>query len=959
MTAAASALGEQGDIKGASSQPMTTSISGLAQFADRGHLSLLTDKLEVPAIGLAVIGRPRVMALMDEATAHRVTVVTGPAGAGKTVACAGWAAAQAAAHGAPSGHSAGPGHGAPSGPGAGPGHGAAAGSASVTGSRIAWLTVDEGDRAPARFWRYVIAALARAGALSPADADQLASSPGHEGIAQELLARLSQADPATGTAGTPGAAGTPAGTATTMVVDDVHKLAGSEVIASLDELVHHAPDGFRLVISGRYAPGLALAKLRVSGQVGDVGPADLACTSQEAEAYLTSMTVTPDHEARAQIMRQTEGWMAGLRLLSMTMSPAGEPAEDAGQLISDYLCDEILAPLPAGTRDLLLRTCLTETIPADLARELTQDSAAPASIDQLCRENGLIRALGPGLAEYRYHPMLRDALQTVLRREFPAEVPQLLGRIARWHAGRDEILAALRAAAQGGDWDFGAEMLRACGPVVPAAADWAELEKVLASFPPDRRSAEPALAAALAAARLWQDDADGALPHLDCARGSLPGLAGTERAAVELWLAALQVMRVAPGGVDLTEYWAQATRAHEESRSVPEHRAAGLLWLALGCASLRRLQAQQAGAALQHASSQLAAGGLGLVRERGRAWEAVAHACYGDLATATRVAAEVSEGPAGGPELAPILAISQAIAHLARDEPEAAAILLDQADQATGGPQPAGEPAIGVLTGMARIRVAIGEGNLAGARGLVRLLAEMTAGEGQASTAVALLDAELSLAAGERDRAEAALGGVQDDTWPQAVICRARLLMAEADDKEALKLLEPVVASPANPANLSVQATLSDRLTALLTVVMAHRRLNQAAEAAERLAEALALAEPDDQSGPFIAAGSPIRSALTVLITPASAGAGFAARILDRFDGRMPHGGGQPSGAALTESELAVLRFLPSHMTNQEIAESLFLSINTIKTHLSSVYRKLGVTSRRQAIAQGRRLDLL
>jgi LuxR family maltose regulon positive regulatory protein len=546
----------------------------------------------------------------------------------------------------------------------------------------------------------------------------------------------------------------------------------------------------------------------------------------------------------------------------------------------------------------------------------------------------------------------------VLRREFPAEVPQLLGRIARWHADRGDVLAALRAAAQAGDWDFGAQVLRGCGPVVPAAADWAGLEQVLASFPPDRRSTEPALAAALAAARLWQDDPDGALPHLDCAHAALPDLAGAERPATELWLTALTVMRTAAGGADLTEAWELASRAHEESTSVPEHRATGLLWLALGCASLRGLRAQQASTALQHAGSQLAAGGLGLIRERGRAWEAVAHACYGDLAAATRVAAEVSEGPAGQ-ELAPILAISQAIAHLARDEPEAAAILLDQADEATGGTQPAGEPAVGVLVGMARIRIAIGEGNLAGARGLARLLTEMTAGERPAGAEMALLDAEVSLAAGEPDRAAATLDGIRGDAWPRADICRARVLLAAGDDKEALKLLEPVIAIPANLANNISQADLADRLTALLVVVMAHRRLNQAADASERLAEALALAEPDDQSGPFIAAGSPIRSALTVLVTPASPSAGFAARILDRFDGRLPHGLSQPSGAALTESELAVLRFLPSHMTNQEIAESLFLSINTIKTHLSSVYRKLGVTSRRQAIAQGRRLDLL
>jgi LuxR family maltose regulon positive regulatory protein len=288
-------------------------------------------------------------------------------------------------------------------------------------------------------------------------------------------------------------------------------------------------------------------------------------------------------------------------------------------------------------------------------------------------------------------------------------------------------------------------------------------------------------------------------------------------------------------------------------------------------------------------------------------------------------------------------------------------MLLDQADQAAVGPQPAGEPVLGVLTELARTRIAINDGNLTGARGLVRLLTEMTAGDGAAAAAISVLDAEISLAAGERDRARAVLAGMADSgpaaytvAQPRGAICQARLLMAEDDDKGALKLLEPVMSSPPDAST-----GLDVRLTALLTSVVAHRRLSQASEAAERLEEALALAEPDDQSGAFIAAGSPIRSALTILITPASPCAGFAGRILDRFDGRLPHGITSPSGAVLTESELAVLRFLPSHMTNQEIAESLFLSINTIKTHLSSAYRKLGVTSRRQAIAQGRRLDLL
>jgi LuxR family maltose regulon positive regulatory protein len=931
---------------------MTTTVGGLVISDDRRNPRLLDDKLEVPGLGLATSRRARIDGLMAQATQHRVALVTGPAGAGKTVACASWAAARPA------------------------------------GSRLGWLTLDPSDRQPARFWRYLTTALARAGAIAAAEAGQFARVQVTDDVPQRVLACIAAN------------ANEPA----VVVLDDVHELAGSDVLAGLDELIHHGPPGLRLVLAGRYAPGgLALAKLRLSGQIGDVGAADLACTGQEAEAYLATLGVAADPAVRAAIVRQAEGWMAGLRLLSMAVpaesparavppdagaDPAGagparrtpparpaRPAEPAGaaadaalslaaahELVTDYLCDEILGQLPARMRLFLLRTCLTDVVPADLAHVLTGDSAAVARLEQLSRENGLVRLAGSSHDEYRYHPMLREVLETVLRRDHPDDVPVLLGQIARWHAGRGDVLAAVQAAALAGDWDFGLRALGEASPLAPPASGWAALEQVLSSFPPDRRSNDVALACALAAARLWQGDPDGALPHLDCAEHVLatqPDAPSADKAA-RLWLAALQVMRMASTGADLAAQRALAGRAHEESGSVPEHRATGLLWLALGCASAGQLDMQRARTELQHAGSQLAAGGLGSGRERARSWEAVALSCYGDLAKSTRIAAEVAEGLAATPgdDLAAILAVSQAIAHVARDEPEAAAMLLDQADQAATGPQPAGEPAIGVLTGLVRTRIAIDDENLAGARGLVRLLTELVAGESPAMAAVAALDAEISLAAGERERARATLTGLPADgtrACPEARICRARLLMTDDDDKGALKLLEPVIVGPAAASPVA----LTGRLTALLTAVVAHRRLNQATEAAERLEEALALAEPDDQCGAFIAGGLPIRSALTVLITPMSRCASFAGRILDRFDGRMPRSTSQPSGTPLTESELAVLRFLPSHMTNQEIAESLFLSINTIKTHLSSVYRKLGVTSRRQAIAQGRRLDLL
>ena len=643
-----------------------------------------------------------------------------------------------------------------------------------------------------------------------------------------------------------------------------------------------------------------------------------------------------------------------------------------------------------------MRTSLSLTVPADLAHELTGETGAARLLEQLSRETGLVQALTPDSGEYRYHPMLREVLSASLRREFPDEAPGLQRLVARWYAARGDVLPAVQAAAEVGEWEFGLRVLRDAGPAVMFSAAGPGLEAALAGMPPGRLAGDEelsvVLAVALAAARIWQGDADGALPHLESAEAELAelaGLAGHDREQTELWVAALRILlttaMTTPESSWLERYWLLASNAHADPRGVGTHRALGTLWLGIGFAALRECDTQQARSALLHAGAQLSAGGLLALRERGRAWEAVAAALYGDLASATRVAGSVADGPNGhDDELAPVLALAGAAVSLARDEPDAAGALLDQADLAAMTSRPAGEPSVAVLSGLLRARLAVAEGNLAGARGLARWLSDAAAAPpaaGYAGTpvstgdpaavltpgstpdrprgiaaAIAVVDAEISLAAGELERARATLVGLVGPgarARPDVAVCQARLLIADEDDKGALSLVEPVL------AEATANCSSSDRIGALLTAVVARRRLTQGSEAAELLAEALALAEPDDACGPFVAAGPAVRSALTVLISPSSRCAGFAARILDRFDGRLPRPASAQPAALLTESELAVLRFLPSHMTNQEIAESLFLSINTIKTHLSSAYRKLGVANRRQAIAQGRRLELL
>ena len=754
-----------------------------------------------------------------------------------------------------------------------------------------------------------------------------------------------------------------------LVLDDVHVLAGSDVMPGLALLAHTAPASLRLILSGRSLPDLHVARMRVAGTLSEIMPADLACTAEEAEGYFAALGLTASTAERDQLLCSVEGWMAGPRLAALIAARDGAlsvGAIAADPIVADYLRDEVLDQQPAAIRRFLRRTSVAGRLTGGFADWLTGDHDGTRILDQLSRTGSFVSRDAQG--KYRYHPFLRQVLLGELRGGTPEEVPGLLGRAARWHTRDGDAIEAVRCWAETGDWEHASLALTEAGLAGVLPDRIGELEAALGLFPAARRGADPAVAAALGMARVCRGDPASADAYLALAAAGLDDRV-PNRLVVELWLTTLRtatlrtaMLRTAGQPDALAACWAMAEQAQVSVSKQAEHQALGLLWLALGTALLHRWEISAARRALASARNQLTAAGAIAMRERTQGWMAVTEVLYGDLHGAAGIIERLRSRVPPDPAAAFFAAIAAAHLAVEQDDLVAAARLLDEADPGAVTWLP-GEPDAESLLMLARVRTAIAEGDVAAARDMVRLVCDKYGTDEPVPCAV---DADIALLAGDPSLTTAALGQSADDRADGAdarrtvradqLAARARLLLALGDPAGALEAARQCASDG--------ELTLRDRITALVAATLASRRLGADREAARSLEQALGLAEPHRAYRPFLDMGGDVHSAIAILVAPASPAAGFAARVREHLISRplakppdaAPAGREAP---ALTASELAVLRLLRSHMTNQEIADALYLSVNTVKTHLRAVYHKLGVSSRREAVDRGRRLRML
>jgi LuxR family maltose regulon positive regulatory protein len=774
-----------------------------------------------------------------------------------------------------------------------------------------------------------------------------------------------------------------------LVLDDLHEAGGGAVAAELRLLLRYAPPQLRLVVATRADPPLSLHRLRVAGQLGELREADLAFTRSEARAMLGDHGVTLSGDDLEALLRRTEGWAAGLRLAALTLRDHPLPGRFVDDLAGDdraiagYLLEEVLAVQPPELRAFLLRTSVPDRLCGELADTLTGGADGAEVLARLEREHVFTSATGPRRSWYRYHSLFAELLRAELRHQHPGELAGLHRRAAAWHAANGLPVEAVGHALAGGDLDQAAGLLAGSWLSLLAGGQAANLAELLARLPAERVRSTPELASVAALSRLalgeleeadaWLGVAAAAEPRFP--RFPTPGSVGAPagppelaapRTQTALRLARLLRARLVGDAADAEAAAAALLAPAPDPALEPlarggDHRALALGLL--GAAELWSGRLEEAAAHLEEAAEAAGRTGRRFIELDATAHLALLEAVRGRLGRADELAraagARAGRGgiTAGSPVACAELATAVTAYH--RDELGVASAALERATAAAGGDRL-------VLLAAAVLGAWLAASGDAAERGgaLARLDGAVRATGGRpprvlAAAARAARSRLLALA-GDGPAAEAALGGRDGLLDPVETVTLARMRLARGEPVGAVATLAPLLAGLGRGAGAPGPATA---IQASLIDAIANQQLADRDAAARSLRRALELAAPEGYRREFVEGGTPVRVLLVDHLHRDPAHRALVAGLLDRLrDTAAP--APAPVAAAvlvepLSEREQVVLRYLPSSLSAGEIAGELYVSLNTVKTHIKSIYRKLETNRRWDAVKRARQLQLL
>ena len=878
------------------------------------HWSGAAGSAAAPAIRDGAVSRPGLSGLL--AQAGRVTVVSAPAGSGKTRLLRSWVGDPDLAE------------------------------------RAAWVPVQGEERDPQRFWLSVLGAL-RATTTGSKLVRPLTAAPGLDGwaVVERLLTDLGGLEDRVW-----------------LVIDDLHELPSAEALRQLELLVMRSPAALRFVLASRHDLQLGLHRLRLEGELTEIRAADLRFTLEEARALFEAAGIALSGSALGLLYERTEGWAAGLRLAALSLTGHPDPdrfaAEFSGseRTVAEYLLAEVLERQSEPVRRLLLRTSVLERVNGELADLLTGGSGGERALQQLEQAGAFVTALDARRSWFRYHQLFADLLQLELRGSAPAELPALHEAAGGWYADHGYPAEAVRHAQAAEDWDLAARVLSDHWVGLGLGGLGATALELLAGFPADVIAGDAELAARMAGVELGRGSLEEAERYVVLATRALESVPSDRRGRSRVVLAVVR-MRLARQRGDVAAVAEQAQpllapagTAEEAWLGVGEDLRA-LALINLGIAEVWTARFEEADRHLEH--------GIALARRIRRPFlEVTGLANWAQLASwqsfsvgeqRSRQAIELA-GRHGWTEepVAGAAYVALGLALVAQGRLEEGERSLEQAERTL---RTEIEPAAGVRLHYVRGLLDLVSGRPEPALSAFRA-AERLAGQLVTEHALARRLRSHTLQTlvrlGQLQRAEqalAAMDGPERDSG-QMRNAIAVLRLAQDDPRAATLALAPVIDGSVPLVN----AHLWD-VQAWLLEAIARDALGDAGVARRALERALDLAKPEGLLFPFLLDPAP-----GLLDRHRRLGTAHAALISQILAQGVSGGLGGPAPRLtepLSESEIRVLRYLPTKLSAPEIADQLYLSVNTVKTHMRHVYDKLGAHRRHEAVEQARALGLL